>query len=408
MSSASTLEIALALVWRDGCLLITRRPADTHLGGLWEFPGGKCLPGESPEASAEREALEEVGVACRARERLEPIVHEYPERTVRLHPVICDYQGGPPRPLQVTEWAWVRPEDLPRYPFPPANAGLIRYLMSEAPPECGIVPPSTGLLLRSPRSTARMKRFEGKVALITGGAAGIGFATAQRLGREGARVAILDHSAPDVELARSVLEADEIECSVQEGDVSRREEVQAWIQGVLTDWQRADVLVANAGARHFGSLLDATDADWERVLSVNLKGTGDTCVTAAKAMRAVGEGGAIVVVSSVHSFVGRADMPIYDATKAGLLSLTRSLAVDLAPDIRVNSVCPGFTVTDFHLRRAEGQGRTREDLQTVPVGLLMRPARPAEVAAAIAFLASEDASYITGTNLMVDGGRHAI
>lgn len=130
MNSASTLEIALALIWREGCILITRRPAGTHLEGLWEFPGGKCLPGETPEACAEREALEEVGVACRPVERLEPIVYEYPDRTVRLYPLMCEYMGGPPRPLQVSEWAWVRPRDLDRYPFPPANDGLLRQLAS--------------------------------------------------------------------------------------------------------------------------------------------------------------------------------------------------------------------------------------------------------------------------------------
>lgn len=133
MSSASTLEIALALIRRDGYVLITRRPAGVHLEGLWEFPGGKCLPGESPEACAEREALEEVGVACRAVERLESIVHEYPERTVRLTPVMCEYSGGAPQPLQVSEWAWVRPEDLDRYPFPPANRSLLAVLRSGWP-----------------------------------------------------------------------------------------------------------------------------------------------------------------------------------------------------------------------------------------------------------------------------------
>jgi NAD(P)-dependent dehydrogenase (short-subunit alcohol dehydrogenase family) len=115
----------------------------------------------------------------------------------------------------------------------------------------------------------------------------------------------------------------------------------------------------------------------------------------------------MVLISSANAIVGRQNMPIYDAAKAGVLSLTRSLAVDLAADrIRVNSICPGFTVTDFHIRRAEAQGRTADDLRTSQSGLFKRPAEPSELAAAIAFLASEDASYITATNLMVDAGGH--
>lgn len=131
MSSTSVVEVALALVRRQGALLITRRPRHTHLGGLWEFPGGKCGPGESPEACAEREALEEVGVRCRAVRRRPPIEFAYPERTVRLHPVECEYLGGAPRPLEVAEWAWVTPSDLNTYAFPPANAGLLSELQAE-------------------------------------------------------------------------------------------------------------------------------------------------------------------------------------------------------------------------------------------------------------------------------------
>ena len=128
-SSDSAVEIALALIWKEDRLLITRRPAGTHLAGFWELPGGKCRPGERPEECAEREALEEVGVACRATGRLTPIEYRYPERTVRLHPVECRFEGGEPQSLQVAGWAWVRPEELPLYPFPPANAGLIEQLV---------------------------------------------------------------------------------------------------------------------------------------------------------------------------------------------------------------------------------------------------------------------------------------
>ena len=253
-----------------------------------------------------------------------------------------------------------------------------------------------------------MRRFEGKVAAITGGGAGIGFATARRLASEGCRVALLDAAADDLEKALRALEADGAEALGIHGDVAARDTCDALVAAALERWDRMDVLVANAGVRAFGSLLEATEADWERVLAVNLKGVAYACVAAAEGMRACGDRGAMVLVSSANALLGRDSMPIYDAAKAGVLSLARSLAVELAADgIRVNSVCPGFTVTDFHVRRAAGHGRTADDLRATQTGLFRRPAEPGEIAAAIAFLASGDASYITATNLMVDAGGHA-
>jgi NAD(P)-dependent dehydrogenase (short-subunit alcohol dehydrogenase family) len=194
-----------------------------------------------------------------------------------------------------------------------------------------------------------------------------------------------------------------------QGDAARMADCEAVVTRAVERWGRLDVLVANAGVRAFGSLLEATEEDWERILAVNLRGVANACVAAAREMREGGVGGAMVMVSSANALVGRAAMPIYDAAKAGVLSLTRSLAVDLAGDrIRVNSICPGFTVTDFHVRRAVAQGRTAEDLRAAQPGLLKRPAEPEEMAAAVAFLASDDASYITATNLMVDAGGHAV
>lgn len=135
MSSASPadpgpIEIALALIRRKGCFLLTRRPDHVHLGGYWEFPGGKCRPGEAPDLCAEREALEEVGVQCEAVELLPAITHRYPDRTVRLHPVLCEYRGGPPRPLEVAEWTWASPAEFERFEFPEANAPLLALLRS--------------------------------------------------------------------------------------------------------------------------------------------------------------------------------------------------------------------------------------------------------------------------------------
>jgi 2-hydroxycyclohexanecarboxyl-CoA dehydrogenase len=253
-----------------------------------------------------------------------------------------------------------------------------------------------------------MRRFEGKVAVITGGGAGIGLATARRIGAEGGRVTLLDWSGDDLERARGMLADAGTECEGVLGSVAAMEDCERAVARAQERWGRVDVLVANAGVRVVGSLLEATDEDWESILSVNLRGVANAGVAAARAMRAGGNGGAMVLVSSMNAFVGRRAMPIYDAAKAGVVSLARSLAVDLAEDrIRVNSVCPGFTVTDFHLRRAAAAGRTADDLRATPSGLFKRPAEPEELAAAIAFLASDDASYITATNLMVDAGRHA-
>ncbi len=244
--------------------------------------------------------------------------------------------------------------------------------------------------------------------MITGGGAGIGLATARRLAAEGGRLALLDWAEVDLAAARQSLAESGAECLGVTGDTASMEACEAVVRRAVERWGRLDVLVANAGVRAFGSLLDATDEEWEKVLAVNLRGVANACVAAVRAMRAAGNGGAMVLVSSQNALVGRATMPVYDAAKAGVLSLTRSLAIELAPDrIRVNSVCPGFTVTDFHVRRAARDGRTADDLRASQPGLLKRPAEPEEIAAAIAFLASEDASYITATNLMVDAGRHA-
>jgi mutator protein MutT len=122
------VDVAIALVWREGRLLVTRRKPGVHLGGFWEFPGGKLALGEAPEACAEREVLEEVGVVARARSRRTPIEWAYPERAVTIHPIDCDWLDGDGDAREVAELRWVTPPELASLTFPAANAALIDAL----------------------------------------------------------------------------------------------------------------------------------------------------------------------------------------------------------------------------------------------------------------------------------------
>lgn len=124
------VEVAIALVWRGRELLVTRRPESAHLGGLWEFPGGKLAEGESPERCAEREVQEEVAILVTARARRDVIEHTYPERRVRLYPVDCDYRSGAVELREVSDARWILPSELSAYAFPEANRALIAAIRS--------------------------------------------------------------------------------------------------------------------------------------------------------------------------------------------------------------------------------------------------------------------------------------
>lgn len=243
-----------------------------------------------------------------------------------------------------------------------------------------------------------------RVAVITGGAAGIGKACAVRFAHEGMRLVLGDISADDGENTLRTLHEMGAEAVFEAGTIADEAFCHRLAHLALERWGRVDVLVANAAHRNFSRIIDATEGEWDQMLAVNLKGTAFSCKAVLPAMIQQGKG-SIVLLSSVHHAAGRKEMPIYDATKSGIVSLTKSLAVDHAPDgIRVNAVCPGLTITDFHVRKAIRESRSVEELRNTKIGPLQRPADPSEIAAAVRFLASDEASFITGEALMVDGG----
>lgn len=254
--------------------------------------------------------------------------------------------------------------------------------------------------------TPRM-RLEGRRCVVTGGASGIGQATAEAFAREGARVAVLDIAGQDTDRVASGL----AEALALHADVADAAEMERAFERVDEEFGGLDVLVAGAGVAAQGTLEEIEPTRFDVVVGVNLRGSYLAARLGIPRLRASG-GGSIVFVSSNAGLVARAFDPLYGATKAGQLQLMRSLALSLAADrIRVNAVCPGPVDTPALWRDAGHETEEEavaELLASVPLGrTLGRVASPREVAAAILFLVSPEASYVTGAALPVDGGKTA-
>ncbi|MGH8759248.1 MAG: SDR family NAD(P)-dependent oxidoreductase [Burkholderiales bacterium] len=253
-----------------------------------------------------------------------------------------------------------------------------------------------------------MTRLTNKTALITGAGAGIGAATARLFCTEGAAVTLVDADANA--LARTV---DAIHSQVPGArvthfvaDVADADAAMRAVQHTLDAFGGLDILVNNAAMRNYSAIADAQPAEWQAMVSVNLMGTANYCRAALPALRRSGQS-SIVNVSSCYASIGRKGMGIYDATKAAQLALTRTLAFEeAAHGVRANAVCPGSTLTDFHVGRAQAKGKSIETLKTErqDTSRLGRWATPDEIANPILWFASTEASFITGTSLMVDGG----
>lgn len=233
-----------------------------------------------------------------------------------------------------------------------------------------------------------MGRLDGKVAVVTGGAQGIGKGIAELFAAEGARVVVLD-----------VQPGAGIRC-----DISHEPEVDAAFAEVMGGFGPVDVLVNNAGIEINGTAEQMTVDQWDRQMAVNLRGTFLCSRAAVRHMR--GRGGAIVNIASVHAYVSWPGCPAYDTTKAGLLGLTRAMALDHGKDgVRVNCVCPGYIDTPllercFRMTPDAGEERRRV-VGFHPAG---RMGTPRDIAEACLFLCSDAASFITGASLVVDGG----
>ncbi len=246
-----------------------------------------------------------------------------------------------------------------------------------------------------------MLRFDGKVAIVTGGTSGIGKATVDLFLREGAKVLIADIS-PEGEKACSELVARGYDAIYRQTDVAQEDQVAAMVKAAMDRWQRLDIMVANAGIGGVGRADEIEGGDWERVIGVNMTGVWLCTKYAVPAMRFNG-GGVIVNMASVMGLVAPPGAVPYAASKGAVINLTRATAVDHAEDgIRINAVCPGHLEAPTSRGGADARARDSGDLRArYPIGRL---GRPQDVANAIAFLASDDAAFITGTSLVVDGG----
>ena len=244
-----------------------------------------------------------------------------------------------------------------------------------------------------------MKGLAKKRVLITGGANGIGAATASRFLDEGARVKVLDRDAEGC--ARLEQQFSSLATSIV-ADVTDVDAVTAAFENIDAVWNGLDILINNAGISLPHAFMEVRPEDWSRILDVNLNGVFHVAQEAARRMSTAGAG-VIINMGSTNALIGMPRYAAYNVSKAGVVALTRTMALELAPNIRVNAVCPGYVLTP--MQQAEYTAEEMAGLnEKVPLG---RHAAPEEVAALFAFLASDEAPFISGQAIVIDGAELA-
>jgi NAD(P)-dependent dehydrogenase (short-subunit alcohol dehydrogenase family) len=246
------------------------------------------------------------------------------------------------------------------------------------------------------------KRLEGKVAVVTGSSRGIGRAIALKLASEGAAVVVNSRRKADAEKVVKEIMAEGGRAASVEADVSKAKDVKKLVDAAVKNFGKLDIFVNNAGVISYSSFLDLKEHDWDALMAVDLKGVYLCMQAAAKQMIKQGRGGKIINISSIAGFIGFPSLAHYCTAKAGVIELTKEVAIELAPyKINVNSIGPGVIKTDMTKHLESDPQARRQTLARIPLG---RFGEPEDIANAAAFLASDEADYITGEILFVDGG----